>query len=134
MTNTHFTYPKEKLIKLLLTVTLLFSIFTFSGYAGNYQSKQQQKAQTELVISSKHKTFKRALSCKKAVELLSCKDCLVRTYCGLTDRLFACNLLAKVNFVSVSRQFCSHGSATRFLQVKTIPQSSDEDAFLPFIG
>ena len=50
MMNAQFTYHKDKLTKWLLTVTVLFSIITFSGYAGNYQSKQQQATQTELVI------------------------------------------------------------------------------------
>ncbi len=134
MTNTQFTYHKDKLTKWLLTVTLFFSILTFSGYAGNSQSRQQQATQTELVISNNHKTCKRTISFKKAFELTSCNDFLINPYKNWTNTLFTYNLLTKVKLDSISRQFCSYKSADHFLQVKTIPQNSDEDIFATFIG
>lgn len=134
MMNAQFTYHKDKLTKWLLTVTLFFSIFTFSGYAGNSQSRQQLATQTELVISNNHKTCKRTISFKKAFELTSCKDFLINPYTNWTNTLYTYNLLTKVKLDSISRQFCSHKSADHFLQVKTIPQNSDEDIFATFIG
>ena len=134
MMNAEFTYHKDKLTKWLLTVTLLFSIFTFSGYAGNSQSRQQQTTQTELVISSNHKTCKRTISYKKAIVLIRCNDFLISPYKCWTNTLSTYNILTKVKFDSISRQFCSQKSANSFLPVKTIPQSSDEDFFVTFIG
>ena len=134
MTSTQFTYHKDKTTKWLLTVTLFFSIFTFSGYAGNSQSRQQQATQTELVISNNHKTCKRTISFKKAFELISCNDFLISPYKNWTNTLFTYNLLTKVKLDSISRQFCSHKSADHFLQAKTVSQSSDEDIFATFIG
>jgi hypothetical protein len=134
MTDIQFTYHKDKLTKWLLTVTLLFSIFTFSGYAGNYQSRQQQATQTELVIPSNHKTCKRTISYKKAFELISSNGFLISTYKSWTNTLFTYNILTKIKLDSISRQFCFHKPTDRFLQVKTIPQNSDEDIFITFIG
>lgn len=134
MMNTQFTYQKDKLKKWLLTVTLLFSIFTFSGYASNHQSREQHTTQTELVISSNHKTCKQTVSYKKAFDLTSSNDFLINPYKSRTNTLFTYNILTKVKFDSLSRQFYSHKSTTPFLQVKTIPQSSDEDIFATFIG
>ncbi|MGK7392484.1 MAG: hypothetical protein ACNS60_19170 [Candidatus Cyclobacteriaceae bacterium M2_1C_046] len=134
MTNTLFIYDKDKLTKWLLTVALFFSIFTFSGYAGYSQSRQQQATQTELVISNNHKTCKRTISFKKAFELTSCNDFLISTYKNWTNTLFTYNILTKVKLDSISKQFCSYKSADRFPQVKTIPKSSDEDIFATFIG
>jgi hypothetical protein len=134
MTNTQYTYNKDKLTKWLLTVTLFFSIFTFSGYAGNSQSRQQQATQTELVISNNHKTCKRTISFKKAFELVSCNAFFISPYRNWTNTLLTYNLLSKVKFDSISKQFCSHKSADHFLQVKTIPQNSDEDSFATIIG
>jgi hypothetical protein len=134
MTNVQFPYHKDKLTKWLLTVSLLFSIFTFSGYAGNYQSRQQQATQTELVISINHKTCKRTISYKKAFELISSNDFLISPYNSWTNTLFIYNILTKVKLDSISRQFCFRRSADHFLQKKSIPQSSDEDFFVIFIG
>ena len=132
--NTQFTYQKDKLKKWLLTVTLLFSIFTFSGYASNQQSREQHTTQTELVISSNHKTCKRTVSYKKAFDLTSSSDFLINPYKSWTNALFTHKIITKVKLDSLSRQFYSHKSAAQFLQVKTIPQSSDEDIFATFIG
>lgn len=127
MTNTQFTYHKDKLTKWLLTITLFFSIFTFLGYANNYQSRQQQATQTELVVSNNHKNCKRTTSFKKAFELISCNATLISTYKNWTNALLTYNQQTKIKLDNISRQCCSHKSADHFLQVKTIPQSSDED-------
>jgi len=133
MKNIQLTY-KDKLTKWLLTITLLFSVFTFSGYASNSQSRQQQATQTELVISNNHKTCKRVISYKKYFELISYNDFLISTYISWANTLFTYNILTKVKLDSISKQFYSYKSTGRFLQVKTIPKSSDEDIFVTFIG
>ena len=134
MTNARYTYHKDKLTKWLLTVTLFFSIFTFSGYVGNSQSRQQQATQTELVISNNHKTCKRTISYKKAFVLNGFSEPFNCLYKNWTNTLFTYNILIKVNLDTISRQFYSHNPTDRFLQKKTIPQSSDEDIFVTFIG
>ncbi len=132
--NTKFTNHKDRLTKWLLTVTLLFNIFTFSAYAGNSQSRQQQTAQTELVISNNHKTCERTISFQKALEFCSFNDFIINPDKNWTNALFAYNHLTKVKLDNNSRQFYSHKHTDNFLQVKTIPQSSDENTFVIFIG
>jgi len=135
MMNTQYTYYyKDRLTKWLLTVTLLFSIFTFSGYAGNSQSRQQETTQTELVVSNNHKICKQAISYKKGLELISFISPLNSSDKNWINSLITYNILTKVKLDNISRQFHSHKSADHFLQVKTIPQSSDEDIFDAFIG
>lgn len=134
MKNAQFTYHKDKLTKWLLTVTLLFSIFTFSGYADNYHSRQSQTTQTELVISSNQQSCKRTISYKKAFELSIINDFLIFSYKSWTNALFTYNILTKVKFDSISKQYCSHRPADRFPQIKAIPKSSDEDILVTFIG
>lgn len=134
MTNTQNTYQKSKLTKWLLTITLFFSVFTFSGYVGSYQSIKHQAIQTERLISNKYKTCKRTISYKKAFDFTSCNNILLSTYKNWANTLFTYNTLTKVKFESISRQFYSHKFIGHFLQVKTIPKSSDEDVFVAFIG
>jgi hypothetical protein len=134
MTNAQFTYHKDKLTKCLLAAALLFSVFTFSGYDGNCQSSYKQTAKTELIFSNNCKTCKRTISYKKAFELIPYNDFLISPFKNRTNTLFAYKILTKVKLDSISRRFYSHKSADCFLQVKTIPQSSDEDIFITFIG
>jgi hypothetical protein len=134
MKNVQFTYLKDKLTKWLLTVVLFFSIFTFSGYDGNSQSRQQQATQTELVISNCHKTCNRTISYKKAFGLFSYNNFFISPCKNWTNTLFTYSILTKVKLDSISSQFYSHKPAFHFLQVKTIPQISDEDNFVTFIG
>lgn len=134
MANAQFTYHKDKLTKWLLTVTLFFSVFTFSGYDGNYQSRCQPATQTELVISNNHKTCKRTISYKKAFGLIRYNDCFKSPYKNRTNTLFTYNILTKVKLNSISRRFCFHKPVDCFLQLKTIPQNSDADIFVIFIG
>ncbi len=132
MINAPFTYHKVKQMKWLLTVTFLFSFFTFSGYPGHYQSRQQA-TQTELVISNV-KTCKRTISYKKAIEPNSSNHFLINPFIYRADTLYAYNKLTHVKLTSVTRQSYSTKSFHRFLQVKTIPQSSDEDILVSFTG
>ncbi|SHG66412.1 hypothetical protein SAMN05443549_105273 [Flavobacterium fluvii] len=133
MMNTQYPY-KDKLTKWFLAVTLLLGIFAFSGYANNLQSRQLQTTQTELVVSNNHKICKRAISYKKGIELslfISPQNSFDKNW---ANALITHNLLTKVKLDTISRQFYSHKPANLFLQVKTIPQSSDEDIFATYIG
>jgi hypothetical protein len=132
MNTTQYPY-KDRLTNWLLTVTLLFGIFTFSGYAGNSQSRQFETTQTELVVSNNPKIYKQTISFKKGIELINFSP-LISSDKNWTNALIAYNLLTKVKQDNLSKQYYSHNPANHFLQVKTIPQSSDEDIFATFIG
>ncbi len=133
MMKTQYPSYKNRLTKWLLTVTLLFSVFTFSGYAGNSQSRQLETTHTELVVSSNPKIYKRAVSYKKGMELILFSP-LISSDKNWVNTLLTYNLLTKVKLDTISRQYYSHKPVNHFLQVKTIPQNSDEDIFATFIG
>lgn len=126
MINISFTYHKDKLTKWLLMVTLFFSIFTFSGYSNNSQSKQKLVTQSELLLSNNHKTGKRTISYKKAFELIRFNSYLNRHYTSWTNALFSYNLLTKIKLFNILKQFYLYKFTHPYQQVKTIPQSSDE--------
>lgn len=135
MMNTQYTYHKSKQKKWLLTVTLLFSIFSILGYSGNLQSKNKQTTQTELVISSNYKPYKQhAVSYKKVYNSIVCNDYITSTSCSWKNAILSYNQQTKIRYNNISRQFNSYKAADCFLNVKTIPQSSDEDIFATFIG
>jgi hypothetical protein len=134
MRNTKHTYHKIKLTNWLLTVTLFFSFFTFSGYGCNFQSIQQKPTQTELLISNMRKSCKQVISYRKAFGLLIDNEFLISPYKNWKNILHGYNLLTKVKFDSILKQFNFLKFVDHFLQIKTIPQSSDEDIFATFIG
>jgi hypothetical protein len=131
--NSQYPY-KDKLTKWLFTVTLLFCIVTFSGHVGNSPSRQLQTTQTELVFSNNSKICKRTVSYKKGIELTHLISPLNSFDKNWINSLITHNILTKVKLDNISRQFYSHKAVNHFLQVKTIPQSSDEDIFATFIG
>lgn len=61
---------KSKLSKWLLTATLFLSVFSFSGYVGQNQSRQSVIKQTELVVAFTSKINKPTISYKKALSTL----------------------------------------------------------------
>jgi hypothetical protein len=115
-------------------VTLLFSVFTFSGYSGNSQSKLKPDTQSELLLSNNQKTGKRTISYKKAFELTRVySNC--NSHCtNWTNAQLIYNLQIKIKLNSISGQFYLYKFTLPFQQVKTIPQSSDEDIFEFYIG
>ena len=54
------TYHAKLLSRWLLTLTMVLSLFTVSRIAGRY-SQQQQKTQTELVVTAKGNALKQAV-------------------------------------------------------------------------
>lgn len=131
--NSKLTYHKDKLTKLLLAVALFLSIFTFSGYAGNSQSRQQLVVKTELVFSTNYKICRSSISYKKASEPIYSNFSSISFYKNWTNTLFAYDILTKLKLDSILRQACPR-PVGHFLQVKTIPQSSDEGILSTFAG
>ncbi len=134
MINTKHPYYKDRLTKWLLTLTLLFSVFTFLCNIGNLQTRQQESKQIEIVASINSKIYNRAISYKKGLKLVSFISPINALYKSWKNSLITSNLLTKVKLDNISKQYQSHKFAYRFLQVKKISQSSDEDIFATLIG
>jgi hypothetical protein len=127
MENTLSTYHPNKLAKWILTFTLFFSIFTFSGYFHHTPSKQQA-TQTELFIST-NKIGKRIIRFQKNVFFRCTDNFLQSLKTCFSDVLCAYNTWIKIRLNHTQRQQYTFKSTHCFLQVKTIPQSSDEPIF-----
>jgi hypothetical protein len=123
------TYYQNRMLKWLLSITLLFSVFSFSGYTGNSPLSHLQSTQTELVISKVQKTGKQTFSFKKAFELFHGNELALSPNINWSNALFASNLRTQVKLSSASKHFYTHVSGNRFLPEKTIPQSTDEDIY-----
>ncbi len=126
------TYPKEKQTIWLLSVALLLSIFSFSGYLTNSQSLQQA-TQTELVLTSKHKTTKRVVSFYNAFEISKSGTVHVSNS-HQANYLLSYNRFIEIRFKNLSKQPRFKNASDHLYLVKTIPQNSNEDHFISFIG
>ena len=73
MTNDTITYQNGKISKLLLSIALLFGVFSYTGYSINYQSKLVQAVKTELVVKN-NASFKRCVSYKSLIKFFSRND------------------------------------------------------------
>jgi len=73
MTNNTNTFQNGKISKLLLSIALLFGVFSYTGYSINYQSKLVQAVKTELVVKNKA-SFKRCVSYKSLIKFFSRND------------------------------------------------------------
>ncbi|MDP1744403.1 MAG: hypothetical protein Q8L90_02430 [Bacteroidota bacterium] len=118
------TYPKNRFSKFLLAATLFFAVFSFSGYAGNSKSPQQQTTKTELVFSHNYKTGKRIISYKKGIALSTEYNSFNKSKECKKPALSDYNNLNKVKFDANSILLYSFKPAIRFFQLKTIPQNS----------
>jgi hypothetical protein len=126
---------KGSLKKWLLTTTLFFSLFNFSGYVGPTLSVQAQAVQTELVFSYNHHVTRQSVSfysvytdsCFTAAQVFA-------RYHYPVEALAAYNRLISVKLKNSLKIGHQHLAADCFLQHKTIPQSSNEDSPLPLLG
>lgn len=134
MTNNQLTYPKEKLAKWILTLTLFLSFLAITGNAANSQFRLQHRAQTELVISKSHKIAKRAISYKKSLVLTYTNDGSDNSFKTETRALLIYNKLTRVKLDCISKQFISLRIAYRFLRAQRIPQQPNEGLFPSTIG
>ncbi|MES2287807.1 MAG: hypothetical protein V4547_19120 [Bacteroidota bacterium] len=121
--KTQTTYPINRLPKFLLALSLFFSVFTFSGYAGNSESQQPQTTKTELVFSHNFKINKRIISYKKGITLSSEYNSFNKSKEFEKQALSVYNKLTKVKIDSNSILLYSFEPALRFFQLKTIPQN-----------
>jgi hypothetical protein len=118
---------QTRLTKLLLAIALFCNFFIFSGYASNTSAtKQHQSIQTELVDGFKHKNKARILSFNRTIFAPDTHTACVSETSKTAVRL-TYNHLMKVKFDNLSKRFNTIPIALRFFQLKTIPQSSEED-------
>lgn len=122
---------KTKLNKWLLAATVFLSVFSFSGYAGQTQTRQEALNQTELFVAVTSKTNKPTISYKKA---LASFFSLSNSISFDPKSILLFNRLTKIKFDNLSKQdfivFCS----SRHFHCKIIPQSQDEDYLISHIG
>ena len=128
--NQRLTYHKQKLSKSLLALSLFVSVFIFSPSTENSQSQVQQSTQTELVLAKNNKTAKRTISFLKAFQnkhLTSAEKYDIQAL-----RMY--NKLILVDLKTISKRLYSFKIPDRFVQIKTIPQGSDDPIFSFLIG
>ena len=122
---------KTKLNKWLLTAIVLLSVFSFSGYSGQSQTRQAALKQTELFVTVTSKTNKPTICYKKA---LASFFSLSNSISFDPNSILLFNGLTKIKFDNLSKQdfivFCSGGH----FQSKIIPQSQDEECLISHIG
>lgn len=125
-------YGKARQTKWLLTVALFLSLFSFSGYTGISQTLQEA-TQTELVLSDRKDTTKRAVHFYDTLLADRSESGPVSKTC-LANYLLSYNRLVEIRFKNLSEPPGIRKLSDHFYQVKTIPQSSKEDNFVSSIG
>ena len=128
------TYLKDKLSNWFLIATFLLSVFSFSGYVPNGETKLQQTTQTELVSKYKTKKASRVVSFVKAFALLQVAKPPLRIRGYTTSLLLVYNRLSLTRFANISRQSLSIIIDKKSFPNKTIPQSTNELAYSFDIG
>lgn len=122
---------KSKLSKWLLTATLFLSVFSFSGYAGQNQSRQTIIKQTELLVTFTSKTNKRSLSYKKALSTLFS---LAGSILFDAKSILQFNRLSKIKSDYLSKQSFIVFNSGKHFQNKNIPQSQDDEYLISHVG
>jgi hypothetical protein len=127
MISNLFAYYKHKLPNWLLTAGIFLGLFIFPGYTGNPLITRQQPTQTELVFSNNCKIAKRTIAYNRTLTS-ACKNKTfnnTRKYEAIA--LLTSNRLIKVKLDNIFKLFYSGKIACWFIQIKRIPQSSNED-------
>lgn len=132
MLNTEQTHKTNKLLKWLFAAGLVLSIFTLSDYIGNLTALPQNVIKTECVFSHTHKTTKRTIAYQRALASIPSKATFL--FVNWTDALLVQNTLNYVALKTVSSTCYFQLIEKHFLQVSSIPESSDEDIFKIKIG
>lgn len=128
MKNSQATYQKQRSLKFcLLALALLCAVFTFSGYFAGANSFRQEAVRTE-VASSDNQTYKPNISYSQAIAhcyRISAPANYLQHL--LSQVILHYGSLAKTRFDNSVWQAFSIDLRTCPNQMKTFPQSSDED-------
>jgi len=127
-------YHKGRLIKRIFTLTLFFSVFSFLGIAGNFNSPQPKLTQIELVYSQKHRVNKRTISYKQAIAFNITSEFLNKSGERRTNILLLHQRLIKISFINNSDLINSILITGHFFQLPKNPQRTSEDHYIPFLG
>lgn len=129
------TYSRNKLVKLSLNITLLFSVLTFSGCISNLNLREPQVSLTELGIRL-YERGKKAISYRSAWHLFhkNTKD-LTRFYIPpFNQTVVLHNRQCQVKLAYLTKLHWPGKAFQRHFPLKTIPASSKEDFFLSSLG
>ncbi len=130
---TQNTYQKNGLKRLLFAIAFLISLSLFPGVGSNSASAFQQEIKTELVVSYKAKTpgWIKSLHKKFSSRTFTQSPTTKNSEAGF---LLAYNKLTKAKLYNLSQKYSSIKSPDSFIRVKIIPQSSEDNDFIPFAG
>ena len=127
---TALLHKKDGVSRFFLILSLLVSVFTFTGYTGHASPAGTRADQTELLARSKPKDRK-AVSFQTALAGMAQAGPRVagndRGFCALT---LLHNRLTAIKFVQSLRVRASFRRAAGYLPLRTIPRAEDED-FVP---
>ena len=127
------SYNKHSPAKIIFALALLISLSFFSGVGGSSASAFQREIKTELVVSYKAKTpewtksFHKKFSSRTFTQSPTTKN-------SEAGFLLAYNKLTKAKLYNLSQKYSSIKSPDSFIRVKIIPQSSEDNYFIPYAG
>ena len=133
MKNSFFVYRKDKFLKLLLTATVLCSIFASLPSIDNCKH-HQQNTQTELVYVFTKNPLAKTITFKNVNTPATKSKAITNFYTHQTTSLLNYNRNMLIKLLSISTQHIEFKNTLYFVQLKTIPKSSDEDNFISIKG
>ena len=133
MKNRFFKYHKDKLLKLLLTATVLCSIFTLLPSIDNCKHNQQN-TQTELVYVFTKNPLAKTIAYKNVNTPVNKSNTINNFYIRQTTSLLNYNRNVLIKLLSISTKNIEFKNTPDFVQLKKIPESSDEDNFISIKG
>jgi len=126
------THTNNRQSRWLLSLAILCSIFSFAGYL-HYTPPLQQPTQTELLLSQEGQDTKAAVYFCQTIEKSKVEKTSFLQPVYLNSQL-SYNRLTEIQFKAFSQPLVFNKAVDRFFPIKTIPQSSDEDLFISYIG
>jgi len=134
MTFLEKKYRKDILSKWLLRITILLSVFTFTGNSGYSKSLNKSNAQTEIVCTLYSKTTKRTVSFRNKLSTKQTENLnFISSNCW-TIPLITYDRQTKVRFDNIYKLCFLSYRADLFFIIKAIHQNSDEDNFISIKG
>ena len=132
MGNQFLKYRKNRLSKSLLFAAVLFSIFAFPPSVDNSKSLKP-KPQTEIVCSSVRNILAKTVAYRN-LKIISNKKESNPFHKYQAYSLLNYNQYIVVRLLCVPSQSIKFEITANFIQLKTIPKSSDEDNFISITG
>ena len=121
------------LLKLLLTATVLCSIFALLPSIDNCKHNQQN-TQTELVYVFTKNPLAKTIAYKNVNTPVNKSNTINNFYIRQTTSLLNYNRNVLIKLLSISTKNIEFKNTPDFVQLKKIPESSDEDNFISIKG